>query len=111
MAQRRDWLKGDIESLLLYLIFQRPMYGYQIIKELEGRSKGYFKFKEGTLYPGLHRLERAGLIRGQWQTLPSGRQRKYYYITDKGRVTVAERRSQWKDFLTAMNLIIQPLSA
>jgi len=44
------------------------MYGYQIIKELERRSQGYFKFKEGTLYPALHRLERAGLIVGKWQT-------------------------------------------
>ena len=79
MVQKRDWLKGDIESLLLYLIFQRPMYGYQIIKELEGRSQGYFKFKEGTLYPVLHRLERAGLIWGQWQTLPGSRRRKYYH--------------------------------
>ena len=110
MAQRRDWLKGDIESLLLYLISQRPLYGYQIIKELEVRSDGYFKFKEGTLYPVLHRLERAGLILGRWQTIPSGRRRKYYHITDKGLAVVLERKGQWQDFLTAMDLIIQPQS-
>ena len=107
MAQRRDWLKGDVESLILYLISQRPMYGYQIIKELEGRSNGYFKFKEGTLYPVLHRLERAGSVVGRWHTLPSGRQRKYYHITDKGLAAVEERRSQWQAFLTAINLIIE----
>jgi len=86
------------------------MYGYLIIKELEMRSQGYFRFKEGTLYPALHRLEKAGLIRGEWQTLPSGRQRRYYHITGKGLRSLATTRSQWRDFLVAMNLIIQPVS-
>ena len=108
MAQRQELMKGSTDSLLLCLIGQQPTYGYQIIKELKRRSEGYFKFKEGTLYPALHRLERAGLIRGKWQVLPSGQQRKYYYITDKGLLSVAEKRDQWRDFLAAMNLIIQP---
>ena len=108
MARRPELMKGNSESLLLCLVGQQPMYGYQIIKELEGRSQGYFKFKEGTLYPALHRLEKSGLIMGKWQMLPSGRQRRYYYITDKGKRVLAEKMSQWRDFLTAMNLIIQP---
>lgn len=111
MGQRRELMKGSTDSLLLCLIGQQPMYGYQIIKELERRSQGYFKFKEGTLYPALHRLERTGLIIGRWQTLPSGRQRRYYHITDKGRSTLVAKRSQWQEFLAAMNLIIQPVSA
>ena len=84
------------------------MYGYQIIKELEARSQGYFKFKEGTLYPALYRLEKAGLILGKWQTLPNCRQRRYYYITAKGRSKLAVEKIQWQDFLNAMKLIIQP---
>lgn len=111
MAQRPELMKGSSESLLLCLVGQQPMYGYQIIKELEGRSQGYFKFKEGTLYPALHRLEKAGVIVGKWQMLPNGRQRRYYYITDKGRRVLAVKMSQWQDFLTAMNLIIKPVSA
>jgi len=107
MAQRRDWVLGSIEPLLLYLLSQQQMYGYQIIRELEGRSQGYFKFKEGTLYPVLHRLEKAGLIRGQWEALPTGRQRKYYHITDKGRATLVEKARQWQEFLTAMGLVTQ----
>ena len=108
MAQKLELMKGSSESLLLCLISQQPMYGYQIIKELERKSQGYFKFKEGTLYPALHRLEKAGLIIGKWQMLPSGRQRRYYYITDKGQHLLEVKRSQWQDFLRAMNLIIQP---
>jgi DNA-binding PadR family transcriptional regulator len=111
MAQKRDWLLGNIEPLLLYLIFEQPMYGYQIIRELETRSHGYFKFKEGTLYPVLHRLEKDGLIGGHWQTLDSGRQRKYYRITNKGRSALAEIRSQWREFLVAVDLVVQLPSA
>ena len=110
MAQRRELMKGSIADLLLCLIAQQPMYGYQIIKELERRSEGYFTFKEGTLYPVLHRLERAGLVESKWQELRSSRRRKYYYIATKGMHVLEEKREQWQDFLEAMNLIIQPLS-
>ncbi len=82
------------------------MYGYQIIKELKSRSQGYFKFKEGTVYPVLHRLEESGLIEGKWQATFTYRQRKYYYITDTGFATIAEKRSSWNEFMTAMKLII-----
>ncbi len=111
MPQKRELIKSSIESLLLFLVAQQPMYGYRILKELEKRSQGYFIFKEGTLYPALHRLEKSGLLMGRWQMLPSGRQRKYYHITERGRVALGERTSQWQDFLTAMNLVIQPASA
>jgi len=110
MAKKNGLLKGNIDSLLLCVITSQPMYGYQIIKELERRSQGYFKFKEGTLYPALHRLEKAGLARGDWQTLPNGRQRRYYHITEKGLNILVAKRGQWLDFLKAMNLIIQPAS-
>ena len=108
MATRHDLLKSNSYSLLLCLLENQPMYGYQVIRELEARSNGYFKFKEGTLYPALHRLEKSGLITGTWQTLPNGRQRRYYHITDKGLAKLAQERTQWKDFLDAVRLILQP---
>jgi len=110
MEPRRELIKGSVDSLLLCLIGQQQMYGYQIIKELEKRSQGYFKFKEGTLYPALHRLEKAGLILGKWQLLSNGRPRRYYHIRAKGRSKLATERTQWQDFLNAMNLIFQPAS-
>jgi PadR family transcriptional regulator, regulatory protein PadR len=107
MAQKHDLLTGNIDSLLLSLVNKQSMYGYQIIKELEDRSQGYFKFKEGTLYPALHRLENSGLIQGKWQVLPNGQQRKYYCLTDKGLSSLVEKKNNWNEFFTAMNLIIQ----
>ena len=62
MSYGRELLKGSTESLLLCMISNQAMYGYQIIKDLEKKSNGYFLFKEGTLYPALHRLERSGVV-------------------------------------------------
>ncbi|MBN1366431.1 MAG: helix-turn-helix transcriptional regulator [Dehalococcoidales bacterium] len=111
MAKSYELITTNTDSLLLCLLAEKPMYGYQVIKELSGRSKGYFNFKEGTLYPALHRLETLGLIEGRWQLLSSGQQRKYYHITEKGHVSLMEKRGQWLEFLSAMNLIIQPAEA
>ena len=108
MSYGRELLKGSTESLLLCLVNYQPMYGYQIIKELRKRSDGYFQFKEGTLYPALHRLEKAGLIQGKWQRLPSGQERRYYYITQRGQQALVERLATWQVFSAAVNLIMQP---
>ncbi|MFC2063054.1 PadR family transcriptional regulator [Chloroflexota bacterium] len=110
MTPRRELMKISIDSLLLCLMVGQQMYGYQIIKDLETQSQGYFKLKEGTLYPALHRLEKAGLIMGRWQMLPNGRQRRYYHITEKGYQMLVAKKTQWQDFFTAMNLVIQPVS-
>jgi len=108
MNYGRELLKGNTDSLLLCLISRQPTYGYQIVKELEKRSNGYFQFKEGTLYPALHRLERDRLIEGKWQTLSNGQQRRYYYITSKGQHVLATRLATWQDFSTAVSEVIKP---
>jgi PadR family transcriptional regulator, regulatory protein PadR len=104
----RELLKGSTDAILLYLINAEPMYGYQMIKVLETRTKGYFQFKEGTLYPALHRLEKAGFIKGKWEKLSNGQERRYYYITEKGQNALSERVETWRGFSQAVNLVIQP---
>lgn len=110
MNYGRELLKGSTESLLLCMISNQSMYGYQIIKDLEKRSKGYFQFKEGTLYPALHRLEKSGMLKGAWEKLPNGQVRKYYQLTEKGRKALDERLETWRDFSFAVNLIMHPSS-
>ena len=105
MSAKRDWLQGSIQPLLLTMIFEHPMYGYQIVREMESRSEGYFNFKEGTLYPVLHRLEEDGYIVGEWRQVGKGRQRKYYHITKAGRAHLAEKRAEWRDLQAAIALI------
>ena len=107
MDYERELLKGNTDCLLLCLINRQPTYGYQIIKELERQSNGYFRFKEGTLYPALHRMEKDGLIKGRWQMLASGQQRRYYYITKRGQQVLAKKLAMWQDFSTAVRLVTQ----
>ena len=107
---RRELLKGSTDTLLLSLLAERPMYGYQIVKETEYRSSGYFVFKESTLYPALHRLEREGLVAGNWTRYSGSQQRRYYFITDKGRLALASMIEEWHLFSQAVNLVAQPKS-
>ena len=109
MEYGKELLKGSTDTLLLSLLKGQPMYGYQIIKEMERKSNGYFQFKEGTLYPALHRLEKSGLVRGKWQKLPGGQERRYYQITEKGQEALNARLSVWRGFSEAVNLVMSPV--
>jgi PadR family transcriptional regulator PadR len=94
----KDLRKGSARVLILAMLAERPMYGYQIAKELKGRSKGYFAFKEGTLYPALHGLEKEGLLTSQWEVVDKGPSRKYYRLTDAGRKALTDSAEEWTTF-------------
>lgn len=105
---QQELLKGNTETLLLALLEIEPMYGYQMAKEVDRRSSGYFAFKEGTLYPALHRLERDKLVEGNWMDTPNGVRRRYYNITAKGREALSARQTEWRRFTQAMNSVMLP---
>ena len=94
----RDFRKRSTKVLILNVLAERPMYGYQIAKELKRRSQGYFAFKEGTLYPALHRMEKDGLLRSEWQVVEKGPSRKYYHLTKEGRKALADSAREWTTF-------------
>ncbi len=102
----KELLKGNTETLLLSLLADEAMYGYRIVKEMEKRSNGYFRFKEGTLYPALHRLEEAGWVEGDWREVGSGVPRRYYNITPKGQTVLDERLREWRRFAKAVDSIM-----
>ncbi len=102
-----DLLRGSTDSLLLALVGESPMYGYSIIKEIEKRTEGELRFKEGTLYPALHRLEEEGLIKGEWVSV-RGMERRYYTLTERGAEVLENRRKQWQQFSSAVDRIISP---
>jgi PadR family transcriptional regulator PadR len=107
-----ELLRGNTDLLLLFLINEtRSAYGYQLIKEVAKRSEGYFRFREGTVYPALHRLENEGLIQGEWQELPNGQVRRYYRVTEKGEQVLIEKMSAWQVFTTAVNLVFKQTKA
>ena len=98
MSPALDMRKGSTTVLILTLLSEQPMYGYQLVKELERRSAGYFYLKEGTLYPALHRLEKDGLVYGEWEKMDQGPARKYYHLTDKGRQALVKSAEEWGTF-------------
>jgi DNA-binding PadR family transcriptional regulator len=103
-----DLLRGNTDSMLLFLIEQHgESYGYRLIKEIEQRSRGFFRFKEGTVYPALRKLENEGLIQGSWKRLPSGQERRYYRITGKGRASLHKKIAMWQNFNAAMGLVFE----
>ena len=102
----KELLKGNTEVLLLSLLAKEPMYGYQIAKEMDRRSSGYFRFKEGTLYPALHRLAAAGLVEGKWGEAAGGQVRRYYYIAAKGKHFLQVKLEEWQRFSAAVNLVV-----
>jgi DNA-binding PadR family transcriptional regulator len=100
MGIREQMRKGTTTVILLNLLAEmdRPMYGYEIIQELETRSQGYFQFKEGLIYPRLHEMERQGLLRAQWEGEEGSRRRKFYAITDAGRHRLEKELQGWEVF-------------
>jgi transcriptional regulator len=99
-------LKGHLDLLLLAAVQSRPAHGYAIADTLRARSEGAFDLPEGTLYPALHRLERAGLLSSRWSEV-GGRRRRVYQLTAKGHRSLAKRQSEWRDFSRAVLAVVQ----
>ncbi|KOP82618.1 PadR family transcriptional regulator [Cytobacillus solani] len=102
----RELVKGSTSLLLLQLLEERDMYGYELVKELEKRSGNEFSVKEGTLYPALHKLEKQEYIECYWQEQEKGPARKYYCITNAGKDMLLEKTREWNDFVSVMNKLI-----
>ncbi|MGI8741404.1 MAG: PadR family transcriptional regulator [Bryobacteraceae bacterium] len=102
----RELLKGSISLLLLNLLSRGEMYGYEILQEASRRSAQAFEFKEGTLYPALHQLEKKGQIKAEWRTGENGRERKYYSLTAQGKQAAQEYERQWQHLTGAVNAVL-----
>lgn len=88
--------------LLLKLLSEHDMYGYQMIHELEEKSENVFSLKEGTLYPILHALEKEGAVESFEQVAENGRSRKYYRITGKGKSLLGKKKEEWNTYQRAV---------
>jgi PadR family transcriptional regulator PadR len=102
----RELLKGSISLLLLNLLSRGEMYGYEILQAAKVRSANAFEFKEGTLYPALHQLEKKALVRSRWRTGDNGRERRYYSLTGKGRTAAQKYERQWQYLAGAVNAVL-----
>ncbi|GAA3953055.1 helix-turn-helix transcriptional regulator [Actinomadura viridis] len=104
---RGDAVRGHLDALLLAVLESGPLHGYAIITAVQERSGGALELRKGTIYPALNRLERLGLLRGDWESVGERRRRRYE-LTDAGRRSLARERTEWDEFITAIGSVLNP---
>jgi PadR family transcriptional regulator len=101
-----DLVQGTLHMLILKTLALEPMHGYGIGVRLEQISKGVFQVNAGSLFPGLRRLERDGLVRGEWRVTENNRRAKYYALTAEGRAKLKRETRDWEVQTTAIARIL-----
>ena len=102
---RAEALKGHLDALLLAVLENGPLHGYAVIEALRSGSGGTFDLPTGTIYPALHRLERAGFVRSNWHVV-AGRRRRDYELTGSGRQALTSERAVWAQFSKAVSNLL-----
>ena len=97
--------KGSADLLILALVDEADLHGYEIGRQIELRSSGTLRFTMASLYATLYRLEERNMIRGRWVEKAGQRRRRYYRITDSGREVLASQREDWSRFIAALTLV------
>jgi PadR family transcriptional regulator PadR len=98
----RELKRGTLELVVLELLAPGEAYGYEIANKLADRTQGTLEITDGTLYPVLYRLERAGFVDVRWETPARGVPRKYYRLTESGRRELQQLAREWRTFAGAM---------
>ena len=106
MAKDKGLLTGSTTMLIMKLLEDKDMYGYQMIEELSRRSDDTFNLKAGTLYPILHGLEKEGLVNSYDSVADSARVRKYYRLMENGKKLLHEQQAEWHTFSKAINKVL-----
>ena len=105
MAVEKSLLSGSTAMLLLKLLSEKDMYGYEMIETLRNRSQNVFELKAGTLYPLLHQMEEKSLLTA-YEDEASGKVRKYYRITNSGKAHLKKKKAEWKEYADAVVKIL-----
>ena len=102
----KSLITGSTTTLILKLLEEQDMYGYQMIETLARKSDDTFRLKAGTLYPILHTLEKGGMVEVYEERAEGAKIRKYYHLTPKGRKLLAGKRQEWKEYSAAVNKVL-----
>ena len=105
LGMRAEALKGHLDLLLLAVLEDGGRHGYAVIEELRARTSDALDLPEGTIYPALHRLEKAGLLSSTWSEV-GGRRRRVYALTERGQGAVREKRRDWQAFALAVQGVL-----
>ncbi len=102
----RRFVRGGATTLILAVLDERPVHGYELIQIIRRRSEGIFEFSDGTVYPLLYSLRDKGWVRSETETSDEGRRRKVYHLTPEGRIALDELRADWDLFARGMKLAL-----
>nr|WP_042191275.1 helix-turn-helix transcriptional regulator [Kibdelosporangium sp. MJ126-NF4]CEL19962.1 Transcriptional regulator, PadR family [Kibdelosporangium sp. MJ126-NF4]CTQ97186.1 Transcriptional regulator, PadR family [Kibdelosporangium sp. MJ126-NF4] len=102
---RAELLKGNLNGMLLAVLSVGELHGYAIIEALRERSEGQVNLPSGTVYPALHRLEAAGLVRSGWQS-QGGRKKRVYAITAAGKRALSDNQKTWQEVTRTMSAVL-----
>jgi DNA-binding PadR family transcriptional regulator len=105
MIENKSLISGSTSMLLLSLLSEKDMYGYEMIETLHQRSNHVFDLKAGTLYPLLHSLEEKEYLES-YEDLESAKPRKYYHITNKGMKHLKSISNEWQEYAQAVKVVI-----
>jgi PadR family transcriptional regulator, regulatory protein PadR len=103
-------VQGTLDMLILKTVALQPIHGYGVGLRIEQISKGVFQVNAGSLFPALRRLERQGLIRGEWSATENNRRAKYYMLTDAGRKQLKSEARDWQAQSAAIARILEATS-
>jgi PadR family transcriptional regulator PadR len=102
---RSQLLKGTVPFLVLSVLAEGELYGYQIAQRIRERSGAFLTPSEGSLYPALHRLERDGAVAAEWRASEVGPRRRYYSLTPAGQKLLADARAEWRAFTGVISAV------
>ena len=104
---KSDLPQGTLDLLILKIIAVQPVHGYAIAQRLQQISREIVQVPGGSLYPALHRLENRGLVKSDWKETDTGREAKFYRLTNKGRAQLESQTASWRRLAGAVGLILE----
>lgn len=107
MSKPPDLVQGTLDLLLLKVLALEPAHGWAIARRLKQASRAELQVSEGSLYPALHKLELAGLIRAEWKTSELGRRAKVYSLTASGRRRLDREAEHWRRMSSAIGRVLR----
>ncbi|HLJ76811.1 MAG TPA: PadR family transcriptional regulator [Acidobacteriaceae bacterium] len=106
MGKPNDLVQGTLDLLILRTLLPEALHGWAIAKRIQIVSGEVLQVQQGSLYPALHRLEQQGWIRAKWAESETGRQAKFYALTNAGRKQLEQETANWNRLSAAINLVI-----
>ena len=106
MGKPSDLVQGTLDLLILKTLLLQPLHGWAIAKRIQQLSNEVLQVQQGSLYPALHRLEQQGWIKAKWAESETGRQAKFYALTNAGRSQLEKETANWNRLSAAINLVV-----